>query len=243
MEGSFHNGSCPVSIPIQTLVGNNINVFSSFFATSFKTPQEMDLEVKHRLQETYSQELILLLNHLPDRFHVSIYQCLKSLPAIFTFVPTVLLHGDINFTNIIVDKTSCRLNGVLDWAEAEICLFGINLNDVHDFSGTLHHTHGRRQYDDHLALHGTFWTAFKNKVGHLSVGTVHAMAAARTLGLLRARGFTNRLASEPPPVPIRGDNEQGRYNMRLLDIYLVDPKTRFGDLGYLLGNVLSQDSI
>ena len=36
-------------------------------------------------------------------------------------LPMVLLHRDFGTCNIMVDGTSCRLTGIIDWAEAEIC--------------------------------------------------------------------------------------------------------------------------
>ena len=50
------------------------------------------------------------------------------------------------------------------------------------------------------------------------------------VGCLSTHGFIRRLANEPFVVPIQEDDEIGRYNMRFLDAYLMDAKTRFEDL-------------
>jgi len=50
----------------------------------------------------------------------------------------VLLHRDFSACNIMVDRISCHLTGIIDWAEAEICPFGQNLDSLQAITGTLH---------------------------------------------------------------------------------------------------------
>lgn len=40
----------------------------------------------------------------------------------------VLLHKDFGVCNSMVNETSCNLVGVVDWAEAEVAPFGLNLH-------------------------------------------------------------------------------------------------------------------
>lgn len=56
----------------------------------------------------------------------------------------VLLYHDFGSCNILVDETSCYLNGVIDWAEAEIRLFGQNLHSLQALTGALHLKNGWR---------------------------------------------------------------------------------------------------
>lgn len=42
----------------------------------------------------------------------------------------VLLHRDFSSCNIMVDEKTCHLAGVMDWAEAEIAPFGLNIDPV-----------------------------------------------------------------------------------------------------------------
>lgn len=88
--------------------------------------------------------------------------------SVFSLLPLVLVHQDFSFFNIIVDETSGRLAGVIDWAEAEICPFGQNLGELQEFSATLHQANGRRLYQDHEVLHARFWRAFRDEAGELS---------------------------------------------------------------------------
>ena len=200
----------------------------SFFALSWKAAQEVDLDYRENLRRKYTKDLQLLLHCLPHRFHHIIHKCLGSMEAVLS-LPMVLLHRDFGTCNIMVDGRSCRLTGIIDWAEAEICPFGQNLHSLQALTGTLHLKNGWRRYEDYEALQDTFWSTFQDEVGNLSAETMKIIKTARIIGLLRSRGFTKRLANMPPATPIR-DDETGRYNMLSLDGFLVNPATRFDDL-------------
>lgn len=141
----------------------------------------------------------------------------------------VLLHHDFGTSDIIVDTTSCRLIGIVDWAEAEIFPFGQNLHSLQALTGALHLKNRWRRYEGYEALQDTFWSTFQDEVGVLSTEIMKAIKMARIMGLLRSRGFTKRLANMPLASPIR-DDKTGRYNMLSLDGFLINPATRFNDL-------------
>lgn len=204
-----------------------LNIYR-FFARSWKAPQEVDSAYRDRLGQTYTKELQILLSALPTRFHPIIQDCITSMDAILS-LPMVLLHRDFGTCNIMVDETSCHLVGVIDWAEAEICPFGLNLHSLQALTGKLHLRDGWIRYRDYPALQLVFWDTFKQEVGVLTEDTMQAINLARITGLLLSSGFTSRLANEPDPVPIT-DDEHGRYNMLSLDGFLINPATRFEDL-------------
>jgi hypothetical protein len=81
----------------------------SFFALSWKAPQEVDLEYRENLRRTYSKDLQLLLHYLPPRFHQIIQKCLSSMEAILS-LPMVLLHRDFGTCNITVDGLVTRMS-------------------------------------------------------------------------------------------------------------------------------------
>lgn len=141
-------------------------------------------------------------------------------------LPMVLLHRDFGTCNIMVDETSCHLAGVVDWAEAEVCPFGLNLHSLQALTGKLHLRDGWTYYEDYAGLQDVFWGTFKQEVGGLMQDNMLAIKLARITGLLLSSGFTSRLANEPSPVPI-ADDEHGRYNMLSLDGFLINPETRF----------------
>lgn len=141
----------------------------------------------------------------------------------------ILLHRDFGTCNIMVDETTCHLTGVIDWAEADIAPFGLNLHSLAAFTGALHLKNGWRRYEDYKASQDAFWNTFRGEVGDLSDETVKTIKMARIMGLLLSCGFTNRLANKPQPTPI-SDDETGRYNMLSLDGFLINPNTRYDDL-------------
>lgn len=200
----------------------------SFFAISWKNPQKVDSAYRDQLGQTYTKELRLLLSALPNRFHAVIERCIRSMDDVLS-LPMVLLHQDFSTCNIMVDETSCHLVGVIDWAEADICPFGLNLDSLQSFTGKLHYLDGWSRYEDYADLQDTFWDVFTQEVGGLTEDKIQAIKLARVTGLLLSHGFTRRLANEPPAVPIR-DDKDGRYNMLSLDAFLVNLATRFEDL-------------
>ncbi|OBT62627.1 hypothetical protein VE03_08501 [Pseudogymnoascus sp. 23342-1-I1] len=208
----------------KTLMGD----MSRFFALSWKSPQVIDLSYRNRLSQTYTSELQLLLTALPVRFHAVIQICIDSVDAIIS-LPMVLLHQDLGDCNIMVDETTCHLVGVIDWAEAEIGPFGLNLSALESLSGKPHLRNGWSRYEDYSILQDTFWDTFKEEVGDFSKDDLRTIRLARITGLLLTHGFTSRLANDPNQVPI-GDDERGRYNMLLLDGFLLNPDTRFEGL-------------
>ncbi|KAI1123160.1 hypothetical protein F5Y10DRAFT_252364 [Nemania abortiva] len=195
-----------------------------FFALSWKHPQAVSPVYLDASRSKCERELRLLLGSLPARFHPIIERSLESIPAIFS-LPMVLLHRDFSTCNIIVDNVSCHLIGVIDWAEAEIGPFGLNLHSIQPFMGKFHLKNGWIRYDDYNKLQEVFWDVFRREVGGLNNDIIEAIHSARVVGLLLSAGFTSRLANMPEPEPIQ-NNESGAYNMLDLDGLLIDPATK-----------------
>ncbi|KAK1238164.1 hypothetical protein MKX08_002743 [Trichoderma sp. CBMAI-0020] len=152
------------------------------------------LVYRDQLQKTYTTELTMLQAALPDRFQPIIKTRIGSIDNIFS-LPMVLLHQDFSSLNIMVDKTTCHSTGVIDWAEAEVAPFGLNLLTLHGLAGHLHLRDGWSRYDDFDHLQSVFWYTFQQEVGGLSEEFLCTIKLARTTGLLFSRGFTNRLAN------------------------------------------------
>jgi hypothetical protein len=141
----------------------------------------------------------------------------------------VLLYNDFGSFNILVDKKSCNLLGVIDWAEADIAPFGMNLYAYDRLISKIHLKHGWSRYDDYRLLDGIFWSTFSQETG-VDNETIKTIKAARIAGVLLWLGFTSRLPNELKPVPISDDDESGVYGMRDLDGLLINLATRFTDL-------------
>lgn len=112
-----------------------------FFALACKAPQGVEKAYRDGMAVTFEKELQILLVALPDRCHATIRTTLASLPRILS-LPMVLLHKDFGDCNIIVEAESCRLVGVIDWAEADIGPFGTNLHSLQDLMSNLHLKNG-----------------------------------------------------------------------------------------------------
>lgn len=197
-------------------------------ALSWKGPRPVSPEYCGSLKRAYIRDLQALYSALPPRFQPIIHTCINSMDNILS-LPMVLLHRDFGSCNIIVDGVTCHLVGVIDWAEAEVCPFGLNLHSLQSLTGKLHLRNGWTRFEDYDTLQDIFWKSFRQEVGGLSDDQLRTIKLARALGLLLSCGFTSRLANEPEPAPI-GDDEHGRYNMVSLDGFLVNPQTKFDGL-------------
>ncbi len=138
----------------------------------------------------------------------------------------VLLYRDLGTCNLMVDKATCHLIGIIDWAEAEVCPFGRKLHSFQFLSGKLHLCNGWSRFNNYNTLQNVFWETFHQEVSTLSDNHLLSIKLARALGLLPSRGFTSRLANEPEAVLIGGD-EQGRYNIISLDAFPINTQTKF----------------
>ncbi|KAJ2891192.1 hypothetical protein MKZ38_000768 [Zalerion maritima] len=210
---------------------NLISDVAHFMALSWKAPQPVSPEYRGSLGQTYLRDLRLLHTVLPSRFQSIVRTCIDSMDDILS-LPMVLLHRNFGTCNIMVDKATCHLVGIVDWAEAKICPFGLNLHSLQSLTGKLHLRNGWTRFEDYDTLQDVFWERFKQEIGGLSNYQLRTIKLARALGLLLSRGFTSRLANESEPAPI-GDDEQGRYNMMSLNGFLIDPKTKFDGLDEL----------
>ncbi|KAM3437131.1 hypothetical protein NHJ13734_004778 [Beauveria thailandica] len=197
---------------------------ASFFARSWLAPQSVSSEYQENLKAEYGRDLKQLLHGLPERFQPYVETCLASLDEIMS-LPMVLSHGDFGVTNLLVDEASCHLKGVVDWAEATVCPFGLNLHFLERFAGAMHLRNGLSRFPDYDAVQETFWSAFTRQVGSLDDETIRIIKRARLLGVLLSHGFTCRLANEPEPAPLQ-DDDHGRYQMMYLDGYLINSATR-----------------
>ncbi|KAK3984419.1 hypothetical protein QBC44DRAFT_301382 [Cladorrhinum sp. PSN332] len=188
-----------------------------FFSLAWKSPQTAAVHptFKNDLGLGYKKDMELLLTSLPERFHAIIQETIDFIPAIVD-LPLVLLHKDFGACSILVDSDSCHLAGVIDWAEAAVGPFGLNLYSLRDFMGKLHLRNGHIRYENYGSLEDTFWKTLRSEAPDMSDRQAETVKAASNLGQLLSRGFTSRLANMPPPVPIR-DDENGRYNLMILD--------------------------
>jgi hypothetical protein len=129
-----------------------------------------------------------LSTDLPVRFRPVAARILRQMPLIEA-LPWVLMHGDIVPGNIIVEPSSGRLLGFVDWAEAERLPFGICLYGLEEILGEI--TGSGFHYHAHAAdLRDLFWGELKKCIPELQqAATLKAVKLARDLGVLLWHGI------------------------------------------------------
>ncbi|CAK7207610.1 hypothetical protein SEUCBS139899_010420 [Sporothrix eucalyptigena] len=161
-----HNAEIPEASPGFAQWRMNLTIgVAKFFALSWKNPQNLDEAKKNDMRKRLKVELELLQRYLPKRFKPIVQRSLETLPDIFSTLPTVLSHQDFGACNVLVDSASCELMGVVDWAEAEIAPFGLNLHSYQRFLGAVNLRTGWSRYDDYAATEEAFWDTFCKESG------------------------------------------------------------------------------
>lgn len=129
-----------------------------------------------------------LSTDLPMRFQAKARLILRELQQIEA-LPWVLSHGDIAAGNIIVDPSSGRLRGLVDWAEAERLPFGTCLYGLEEILGDV--TTDGFQYHPHVSdLRDIFWAELRKWIPELhQTSVMKAVKLARDLGVLLWHGI------------------------------------------------------
>ncbi|KAF2229418.1 hypothetical protein EV356DRAFT_455885 [Viridothelium virens] len=116
-------------------------------------------------------------------------------------LPLVLNHGDLVPTNVLVDRATFELRGVVDWAEAEVLPWGVCAYGVEYALGWLASSSSARgsmvgrewvYYDCAASLRRSFWDALAEEVPALreeggEMG--EAVRLARDVGVLLWYGY------------------------------------------------------
>lgn len=223
-----------------------------FFARAWTHPRPALLPpaTLDAMHKAHSRDLHLLLSALPVRFQPVIKQAIDGLSSVFSgeILSTALLHQDFGACNVMVNRADCHLVGVIDWAEASIGPFGLNMHILQSFTTKYLLKKGVIRYNDYEELEATFWRVLREEVAIAAAATADeegqsrvawriindevemVIKLARLVGLLMSDGFTQRLANMPEPVPINGYDERGAYNLLKLDGFLINQSTRLADV-------------
>ncbi|KAF2726117.1 hypothetical protein K431DRAFT_342359 [Polychaeton citri CBS 116435] len=113
-------------------------------------------------------------------------------------LPVTVQHGDLLPSNIVIDPTTWRVQGLLDWVEAEYLPWGINLYGLEHLLGECVSTieEGRQKcrfvYQGQAdALRRHFWFHLLAQLPHSAQqpAVLDAVLSARTIGVLLWHGF------------------------------------------------------
>lgn len=151
----------------------------------------------------------LLAKALPSRF-AKLGLISAELPSLFASpYPLVLSHADLCEMNILVDRRTGHITGVIDWEDARILPFGFSLWGFENVLGHMD-SGGWHYYDNREALVGLFWQTFDREIGSTSDRQV--VSVARTVGIFCRYGFDKE---KGPWVPV----DESSYSMRYLDAF------------------------
>ncbi|KAJ5745824.1 hypothetical protein N7520_011006 [Penicillium odoratum] len=148
------------------------------FASSWKARQNISPENTLTVYTDYEEKFELLSRVLSSRHEENLNMVRGGLKLLFLPIyPMVLLHGDLAETNILVDHNTSHLTGVIDWAEAKICPFGLSLWGLENILATMNST-GWNYHPHQEALRLKFWQTFDEAGG-----------IAKIAGLFHQYGF------------------------------------------------------
>lgn len=178
------------------------------------------------MKEKYFQDLQTLRKTLPAHFQPVIEVCISSLDDILS-LPHVPQHADLCDTNILVEPESGKITGVLDWSDAQVLPFGLNLHAVEAFTVHLNLDPEGLESSDHKAMQTVFWETLGKEVGSLSEEAIRTIKKASALGVLMGWGFAGE--GEERKVVDLGNTKKGS-GMWWLERLLVRDETCF-DVG------------
>ncbi|KAL4948880.1 hypothetical protein BDW69DRAFT_175635 [Aspergillus filifer] len=207
-----------IEAPLTTLSCNSwqeqtVSDFARFFAKSWVNRLTDPYRSEHSLADL-QDKLDLLIQNLPLRFKDIISKLREELPAIFDpTYPLALTHTDLCEMNIIVNREAGGINGVVDWAEAEILPFGLSLWGYRSMLGIMNSS-GWHYHTNSSTLEDLFWDTFYSQVGRISDDDKNAIKIAERTGIVLRYGFTWEGGSLERPV-----NEQDS-SIRYMDAFL-----------------------
>ncbi|KAF2219805.1 hypothetical protein BDZ85DRAFT_268354 [Elsinoe ampelina] len=174
---------------IDKMVKNTVQDMADFFADAWEHPHNIACEKKAAFAKRTSAILGRLAANLPASLQDHAKETASKLSEIIEVLPWVLTHGDLSSMNILVDSDSAHLEGVVDWAEAEILPFGIGLWGFEDIlgyadAGGWHWINDDQGHESRCS----FIRSLLHRIGPVDDKTLAAIETARTLGLLLRYG-------------------------------------------------------
>lgn len=162
--------------------------FAIFLAKAWHQQAEISLPLGI-IGSSIKQRLDKLRDELPTRFCPIVKHVISQYHHIEA-LPTVLAHGDIVPSNILLDPSDGHLFGLVDWAEAEMLPFGICLYGLEEILGHMTADNQFIYYPDAELSRAAFWERFRTEIPLLDdKKTFEAVLLARDLGILLWHGF------------------------------------------------------
>ncbi|RHZ46582.1 phosphotransferase family protein, partial [Aspergillus thermomutatus] len=132
-----------------------------YFARCWLNPQPVDPEVQADCQDRVYHRLMKIKNSSPSILPcTTIIELERSLPILFRQTyPQVLTHNDLSQTNILINKETFEITGVVDWSLARVLPFGMELDTLLLATGYMDLS-GWHNYTCRLQMLNAFWDEF-----------------------------------------------------------------------------------
>ncbi|KAK8917397.1 hypothetical protein H634G_09028 [Metarhizium anisopliae BRIP 53293] len=168
---------------------NTVADIARFFAQSWNNRQTTTPDIVQATHNDYRQKLQLLSEALPSRFTQNLQKAIAGLELLFTpEYPWVLGHGDLSALNIMTEPSTGHITGIIDWAEAQILPFGMNLWGLENVLGYMNSA-GWYYYSNHRALEEHFWQTFQENAMGIGAAEMQRIGMARMTGTFLRYGF------------------------------------------------------
>lgn len=99
----------------------------------------------------------------------------------------VVNHWDLLENNIHVDVQTGHLTGIVDWRDAEVGPFAMQLWGLENIIG-IRTINSMRFHPQHVQLRRLFWQKLYEEIGAVSEDTKNAIHTARMIGIFLANG-------------------------------------------------------
>ncbi|KAI9829934.1 MAG: hypothetical protein M1819_005906 [Sarea resinae] len=177
--------------------------FAGFLAQSWhQRSSHVPLACDGKVGSAITFKLQQLAGGLDIRFQPWVEAVLERIQQL-DIVPLVVNHGDVVASNIMVNPDTGRLNGLVDWAEAEALPFGTCLYGLEELLGFMT-PQGWVYYERSEELRRAFWEHLEHLILPLkkNLNLRNGVRLAQHVGVLLWHGFAwddgaiNRVVNE-----------------------------------------------
>ncbi|KAJ5524615.1 Protein kinase-like protein [Penicillium frequentans] len=171
------------------LLSQTVQDFAVFFASAWNNRLASILAFNSSLiQNDYLSRLERISNKLPVSFSPLLDKLKSQLPSLFPDdYPMVIIYWDLVENIIHVDIQTGHLTGIVDWRDAEVGPFALQLWGLENIIG-IRTTTGMCFHPQHIQLCRLFWQNIYEEIGDVSKGVKEAIHTARMIGIFLANG-------------------------------------------------------
>ncbi|KAF2092864.1 hypothetical protein NA57DRAFT_82011 [Rhizodiscina lignyota] len=159
------SGSVDMDVNEETRHCSFIKSLARYFARCWSKPQRVDYEIRATQKTAISRRLAALTSSSSALPSSAISELESRLPALFDEeYPQVLTHGDLSLTNVLVDKDTHEITGLVDWSLATVLPFGMELDFLLLTLGFMNLS-GWHDYICRERIQAVFWDEFWTSTG------------------------------------------------------------------------------